>query len=418
MADGIGVVGAAAVPHAPQFFTLPDTEDRHQVERVRATMQRIGDELRGLGPDAVVIVANDHLTRIHRCHDGALAPMHAISRPGFCAPRSRTSSALTPVLGADPRSGAPGHQFARRESVDPGLKNFLLHCVPAFAVHRGPRASGSFAGRSFGWPVHSEMATALVQSLQDQGFDPAVSMNAPIGYEFGIPLTFMGFPEDTPLLPIFINSYVPPQPSPDRCYALGQAIARSARLQGWRIVVVASGGLSHYPGTERYGQPDVQTDEALLARIRAGDLRALLGMDAASLDETGNVEARSWIVLAGALGQRAPQLVAMEPSWHHNYAIVSWTQPDGRPPPRLHYPVPRSDQLPLYEALYALLTDHAADRAFLEAPAAFADRYPLGSDERAALLALDEARLRDLGVHPLLGFLARLEVDLARRSGA
>src|SRR5215813_3975544 len=30
-------------------------------------------------------------------------------------------NARAPVLGADPRSGAPGHQFARRRSVDPGL---------------------------------------------------------------------------------------------------------------------------------------------------------------------------------------------------------------------------------------------------------------------------------------------------------
>lgn len=357
MRGDAGVVGGAAVPHAPQFFTLPDTEDRDQVARVEETMRAVGDELRGLQPDAVVVVANDH------------------------------------------------------------LKNFLLHCVPGFAVHRGPRAAGTFAGRDFSWTVDSEFATALVRSLQDQGFDPAVSMNAPIGYEFGIPLTFMGFPPDTPLVPIFINSYVPPQPSPDRCFALGQALARGAEALGRRIALVASGGLSHYPGTERYGSPDLRTDEALLERMRSGNLRALLSMDAAALDATGNVEARSWIVLAGALGERVPQLVQFDPSWHHNYAIVSWTAPDaGRDGAELHYPVPRSNQLPLYEALYALLTDEEAGRAYVQAPARFVDRYALRPDEHKALLELDEARLRALRIHPLLGFLARLEVDLLRRS--
>lgn len=357
-----GIVGGAAVPHAPQFFTLPDTEDHEQVRRVERTMRGIGDGLRALRPDAVVIIANDH------------------------------------------------------------LENFLLHCVPAFTVHRGPRVSGSFAGRDFSWPVASELATDLVRSLQDQGFDPAVSMNASIGYEFGIPLTFLGFPAETPLVPIYVNSYVPPQPSGDRCYALGQALAKAAEMAGRRLVVVASGGLSHYPGTELYASPDVAGDEVLLKRIEAGNLRALLEMDQAGLDRTGNVEARSWLILAGALGERVPTTMSMEPSWHHNYAIVAWTGADGSPSAGreagLHYPVPRADQLPLYEALYALRTSEEACRDFLRDPAAFADRYDLRPAERTALVTLDEAAIRGLGVHPLLGFLARLEVDLTRKADA
>src|SRR5690625_2245924 len=138
-----GIVGGAAVPHAPQFFTLPDSEDHDQVERIRQTMGEIGTELRDLNPDGVVIIANDH------------------------------------------------------------LQNFLLHCVPAFTVHRGPRVSGSFHGHDFSWSVSSDMSTDLVKSMQEQHLDPAVSLNAPIGYEFGIPLTFLGFPSETPLIPIY-----------------------------------------------------------------------------------------------------------------------------------------------------------------------------------------------------------------------
>jgi 2,3-dihydroxyphenylpropionate 1,2-dioxygenase len=78
--------------------------------------------------------------------------------------------------------------------------------------------------------------------------------------------------------------------------------------------------------------------------------------------------------------------------------------------------MPDPGRLPLYEALYALRSDHAATAAFMADAAAFADRYDLAADERAALVALDEPALRGLGVHPLLGFLARLEVDLARRA--
>jgi hypothetical protein len=45
MSNGIskhnpGIVGAAIVPHAPQFLTLPKTEDKAQVARFNAALHR------------------------------------------------------------------------------------------------------------------------------------------------------------------------------------------------------------------------------------------------------------------------------------------------------------------------------------------------------------------------------------------
>lgn len=355
-----GIVGAAAVPHAPQFFTLPDTEDHDQVQRVHDCMAGVGARLRALAPDVVVVVANDH------------------------------------------------------------LDNFVLHCVPSFTVHCGPEARGAFAGRDFAWPIATGPAAGVLRSLQGQGFDPAYTMNATIGYEFGIPLTFLGFPPDTPVLPVFVNSYLPPQPSADRCYAFGVALRRATEELGLRAVVVASGGLSHYPGTDQYGSPDVDGDRQLVDRIATGNLRSLLAMDDHALDRTGNVEARSWLILAGAVGEAAPDEVTIEPSWHHVYAIAAWTTgttaPTGAGVDDLHYPMPDPGRLALYEALYTLRSDRTQVDVFLADPATFASGYDLADDERAALVALDEAALRGLGVHPLLGFLARLEVDLVKRS--
>jgi 2,3-dihydroxyphenylpropionate 1,2-dioxygenase len=351
-----GIVGGAAVPHAPQFFTLPPTEDHDQVARVEAAMRGIGDELRALEPDVVIIVANDH------------------------------------------------------------LQNHLLHTVPSFTLHCGASVAGSFAGRSFQWPIPSTVAADVLRRVQRQGFDPAFSMNASIDYEFGIPLTFLGFDEATPVMPVYVNSYVPPQPSGDRCYAFGQALALACETAGVRAVIIASGGLSHYPGTERYSDPDVVHDRELMAKIAEGNLRVLLSLDDAALDRTGNVEARSWLILGGALGDRVPDIVAIEPSWHHVYAIAAWTSGKVAEPSALHYPMTSPALLPLYEALYALRMDRVARAAWLSDPSAFASGYALTPAERSALEALDEAALRGLGVHPLLGFLARLQVDLHRKA--
>lgn len=358
---GPGVVAGAAVPHAPQFFTLPDTEDHDQVARVQATMATVGARMRACDPDVWVIIANDH------------------------------------------------------------LENHMLHTVPSFTVHCGREVSGTFAGRSFKWPVPSAIARSMVVDLQEQGFDPAFSMNASIGYEFGIPLTFLGVDEDAPVIVVYVNSYLPPQPSGDRCYAFGQALARTCRSIGIRAAVVASGGLSHYPGTDQYGEPDVAHDRALMNRLQAGNLRALLTLDDAGLDRTGNVEARSWLILAGALGDRVPEFAALEPSWHHVYAVAGWVPGQAVSDEPLHYPPTDARRLALYEALYDLRMHPASCEAWLDDPEGFADRWSLSRDERAALVRLDEAAIRALGVHPLLGFLARLQTDLAerhRRGGA
>ena len=37
------VIGGAMLPHAPQFFTMPETEDRATVERVKAPQTFFGD---------------------------------------------------------------------------------------------------------------------------------------------------------------------------------------------------------------------------------------------------------------------------------------------------------------------------------------------------------------------------------------
>ena len=61
---------------------------------------------------------------------------------------------------------------------------------------------------------------------------------------------------------------------------------------GVTTVVLASGGMSHYPGTERYAAPDLAWDREVLARIAAGNLKSLVGYDAAELDRRRQCQAQ------------------------------------------------------------------------------------------------------------------------------
>lgn len=87
------VIGGAMLPHAPQFFTLPETEDRETVERVRRIAGEIGDKLRALRPDLWILFSNDH------------------------------------------------------------VEQFFHQVAPPFTIHVGGAAEGSFAGRSFRWAI-------------------------------------------------------------------------------------------------------------------------------------------------------------------------------------------------------------------------------------------------------------------------
>jgi 2,3-dihydroxyphenylpropionate 1,2-dioxygenase len=347
------VIGGAMLPHAPQFFTMPETEDRVTVEQVRKVAKEIGERLKALKPDLWIIFANDH------------------------------------------------------------AEQFFHNVCPAFTVHVGGEARGSFAGREFRWKVPGEIGFEIVRQLYRQGFDPAFSSTMKIDYAMGIPLTHLDV--EDPVLPISVNAYLPPQPTIERCYAFGQAVARVVTALGLRTAVIASGGMSHYPGTERYAEPDLAWDEAALARLATGNLKSLIGYSEEELDRAGNIELRCWAAAAGMLGERKPDVVSMDPSWHHNYVSLGWW--GGRSAPAvLHYPSIKPELVGLIDALHGIAHEGGRRAEYLADRAAYADRFPLTAEQREALLALDHKAICAMGTHPLLPFLARMQVDRAERS--
>ena len=360
MKNRYGIVGAAAVPHAPQLLSLPKTEDAAQVARVREAMKKIGDGFRALQPDLVIVIGNDH--------------------------------------GDD----------------------FILRSVPAFMFHCGPRAAGRDGHKGW-WKVDGEAGYGLLELMQQEGFDPAFTLDAPLGTFFTIPVEFMGYSRETAVLPLFINSYVPPQPPSSRCYAFGAALARAVERAGRRAVLIASGGLSHYPGTPAYADPgpDLETDRKIFERLSEGNLRHLLSMDEKALDASGNIELRSWLVLAGAIGERKPDVAQFEPNWHHTYGTFGWTALAPEPTPKLHYMATPTQRVELSLALHALRTDAKAAADFIADPQGFASRYELAAEEQAALVVFDEAKMRDqFGIHPLLTAGAARRLSLLKKAAS
>lgn len=349
------ILGGAMLPHAPQFFTLPDTEDKAAITRVRAVAASIGERLAALAPDLWVVIANDH------------------------------------------------------------AQQFFHQCAPPFTLHVGSEARGEFAGRAFHFKVAGDIGLALVRALYREGFDPAYSSTAQIDYALGIPMTHLGLSGAQRVLPVYVNAYLPPQPTMERCYAFGQALARGLERLGVRTVVVASGGMSHFPGTDRYAHPNLVFDESVLAPLRTGRLKSLIGYDEATLDDTGNIELRCWAVAAGALGDRTPDVVQMDPSWHHNYASLGWWSTPAAQAPRPHYPSIDPALVPLTAALHALAYDAQARAHFQQDADAFIATHGVAGEHAQWLRALDVPTMVKHGVHPLVPFLAHMQLNRAKR---
>lgn len=149
-------------------------------------------------------------------------------------------------------------------------------------------------------PVHAALSFHLAGKLTSADFDVTVSSRQREGYTLGHAFAFpryrLGLPETVPIVPVFLNTYYQPNvPSPSRCYALGRALAAGIGSFGedLRVVVLASGGLSHFVVLEDW-------DREVLARMAAHDGEAL-GAIPRRYFRSGTSEVLNWITVAGAM---------------------------------------------------------------------------------------------------------------------
>jgi protocatechuate 4,5-dioxygenase beta chain len=160
-------------------------------------------------------------------------------------------------------------------------------------------------------PVHAALARHLRTELLQRGFDVANldTMRAGgrrpergVSHMLALPYPRLVPALDIPVIPLFINAYVPPQPTAARCWDLGAAIAEILRERTERVAVCASGGMSHDPQGPRAGWIDEPLDRWVLERIasnRGAELRNLFTFDSDTL-RGGTGELRAWVSAAGA----------------------------------------------------------------------------------------------------------------------
>ena len=150
------------------------------------------------------------------------------------------------------------------------------------------------------YPVAAPLARHLIDDLIDREFDVASSSGLPEGEGEGHAHAFVRKRlmenQSLPVVPVFMNTYYPPnQPTPRRCWKLGQAIR--AAVESFpgdaRVGIVGSGGLSHFV-------VDEELDRGVIDALKRKDGEALQSLPRKKLN-SGSSEIRMWIAIGGAV---------------------------------------------------------------------------------------------------------------------
>lgn len=95
----------------------------------------------------------------------------------------------------------------------------------------------------------------------------------------------------------------PVGPSPQRCFDLGRAVARSFAQTDLKVAFVASSSWSHAFLNDKDWHlfPDAEADEKLYSALAAGDMETFASPTVADIVAAGQHEMLNWFCLAGAV---------------------------------------------------------------------------------------------------------------------
>jgi hypothetical protein len=193
------------------------------------------------------------------------------------------------------------------------------------------------------------------------------------------------------------------------------------------VAIIASGGMSHYPGTWKYPQPEFDFDKWMIAELERGNVDALFDLTTEQLDEVGNTELLPWSIMLGAIGAVPGELIQYTPTWHHGHAMMRFLPVNPKSaaavaetPPKYQfknqgfefYKHPPASAYKLNKMLFEVRHDSALRRRLLDDLDAVAAEWGLSAEEKEAARAIatvgqaqkisdNAAALIAAGAHPL-----------------
>ncbi len=239
------IVGSFCIPHNPLTTSDPDAAPQEKAHRVKHAYEIVRRRIEQLQADVAIIIGDDHYAMFHPS----------------CQPRM--------LIGVGEIEGP----FEPENWLKIAKRRLPNH--PKFAAHV----------MNFGF---------------DCGFDWAVSKSTTLDHSVMVPVHF-SLPVDVKIVPIYISSGMEPIISAKRCRELGEMIGNA--VNAWegpeRIVIIGTGGISHWVGMSDYGRVNENFDRKIMKYVSSGAISALMALsDCEVIEQAGNgaLEIRNWIV--------------------------------------------------------------------------------------------------------------------------
>ena len=190
---------------------------------------------------------------------------------------------------------------------------FDMNFIPTFAIG----CAEEFQPADEGWgprpvPVvqgHADLAWHIAQSCILDEFDMTIVNQMDVDHGLTVPLSLMfGQPEAWPtrVIPLAVNVVTYPPPTGNRCWALGEAIARAVDSfeEDLDVQIWGTGGMSHQLQGPRAGLINKEFDLAYLDDLTRNPERLRRMPHIEYLRESGSegIEMVMWLIMRGALG--------------------------------------------------------------------------------------------------------------------
>ena len=193
------------------------------------------------------------------------------------------------------------------------LNHFEFDAYPTLAIgvaEEYPQADEGFGLRPFAsLPGDTGFGWHLTERLVRGGFDMTVCQTLAVDHGVYSWLPYIAEPPwPWPVTPIAVNMIRHPIPTSRRLYDLGAAL-RTA-IQAWpgeeRVLVVATGGMSHQISGARFGMANESLDRFFLSSLER-DVESLVEIPQEELMRLGGTEAAElaiWFAMRAALSDR------------------------------------------------------------------------------------------------------------------
>ncbi|MGI5157451.1 hypothetical protein [Microbispora sp. CA-102843] len=261
-----------------------------QSERCQTALDELAHSIAAARPDVILIISDDQDEWFYESNMPAFSLFWGDTVPLIPRPISVRGTERQRMMD---QMVADGYGDVRRDvPVDSRLGRHLIEYLVEhdFDVSQMTYVEESYGGRvARRYPAgDGELDVVRETAFRPQGL--------PHGYAFVVRrLLGDGHP---PILPLSQNTCYPPNAvTPRRCHALGEALADA--IAEWdddvRVVVIASGGLSHFV-------VDEELDRVLLRALRERDTATLTSLPRERL-HSATSECLNWVTLGAMMAK-------------------------------------------------------------------------------------------------------------------